>query len=130
MKIPGRVPGMNVLATALSVITPQFVKYYKNSGRITNEIGMLISEYESPIVIRGSWQLVSRKVKEQMGLDFNADYVIFYCPSTYIEDVERDRSGDKLEYEGSHFKCIEAPSDWFSTDGWVGIWAVRVPNDD
>lgn len=128
MAIPGLVPGMNVLATALSVIASQEIAYYQNIGRVLNEVGIWQAQYDAPVNIRGSWQLASRQLQEKAGLQYNPNTVVFYCPRTYIQDVTRDRSGDQLIFNGQQYQCLQTPSDWFQVDSWVGIFAVRVPN--
>ena len=121
-------PGMNLLSMASRLIGFQSVQYYAFTGRTETAIGTLVSSYAAPVNIKGSWQNVPRELIEKYGLEFNTDYGMFYCNSTYLKDVNRDTSGDQVVYNNQRYQCLQTPSDWFVQDGWVGILCAQIKN--
>lgn len=98
--------------------------YIQNTGRVDNGIGQDISQYNAPIQIQGSVQAVPRNLFEVYGLDFQKQYVTFYV-SRQILDVERDVSGDKIQYANLTYQCL-SQTDWNAQNGWTGVIAVKV----
>lgn len=121
------VPGSNLLNSAMRVIAPQKVKYFKFLSRESNDIGLYVSQFAEPRVIIGSLQPVPRNRYEALGLDFNRNYVTLYA-SKNIFDVDRDIAGDQIEYCGQRFEC-ESCNDWFAIDGWLSVVCVQIPTE-
>lgn len=122
------IPGSNILNIALTAIGMQQVLYYRFLTRVTNEIGLDESNYDSPIVVSGSLQPVPRNRYEQLGLDFNRNYFTFYAAKN-IQDLARDVSGDRISFNGKVFDCLSA-NDWYGIDGWLAITIVEISEPD
>lgn len=118
------VPGSNLLNKAFSLIVKQSVTYHKYVSRSLNDIGQDIAVYESPATLTGSVQAIERKLYREMGLDFQRDYIMFYT-SNDILDIERDVSGDLLEFQNERYQCLSL-NNWFNIDSWVSVLCVRV----
>jgi hypothetical protein len=117
------VPGSNLLNQALRVISPSMVKYYKNTGQITNDQGLVVASYAPPVSVKGSVQAVPKSRYEAYGLDFSKNYVTFYASRMMI-DLQRAKSGDKFEFAKKVF-VVQDKTDWFAIDGWSGVIAVE-----
>jgi hypothetical protein len=117
------IPGLNVLAMAFQAIAQQTVTYYKWVSAGENPIGQLVSLYEEPETITGSFQPVPRSLYQTQGLDFQKIYYTFYTTNNLL-DVQRDTSGDVLVFEGHKFSCVSS-NDWYTLDGWVGMLCVQ-----
>ncbi len=113
----------NLLNTAVKLTGTQAFTYYKYAGRIDNGIGQDITQYNPPIQIRGQVQAVPRNLYEMYGLDLQKTYLTFYV-SKDILDLQRDVSGDQIQFAGSIYKC-ESETDWRAINGWTGVLAVR-----
>jgi len=120
------VPGSNLLQAALSVIASQTVTYFAASGRTLNAVGQYVTTFATSVSLVGSFQPVPRALYQTYGLDLSKTYYTFYS-STNIQDVNRDVSGDQLEFNGKRFQCL-ASNDWFAIDGWTGILCVEIPS--
>lgn len=118
------IPGSNLLAQALTVITPSECLLYSQTGRTLNSIGQWVSTYADPVAVLASVQAVPRSVYKMMGLDWQKSYVQFYSVDL-IQDLARDRSGDMLEWNGRRYE-IQSKNDWRPMDGWSGIVGVDV----
>lgn len=116
------VPGSDLLSLAFDIITSQTVGYYNYLSRVANDAGQLVSTFDDPIDIDGSFQAVPRKLYEVYGLDFSKNYSTFYA-SENVLDVTRDVTGDQIVYRGARFQVLSA-NDWFKQDGWVGVLCV------
>ncbi len=118
------VPGSNILAQAFRVIRPQPVKYFKWTGRTVNDIGLDVATYADPITLNGSVQAVGRNVYEQLGLDWQKNYINFYIKQR-ATDINRNQSGDQLEFCGRRYEA-KSEANWFGIDGWVYILCVDI----
>lgn len=118
------IPGSNILAQALSVITPTTVMYHKALSRDTNAVGQYVTKYDEGACISGSLQPVPQVLYAQLNLDFSKQYYMFYS-TTQIHDVDRDKSPDKIVYMGAEYITVSR-SDWSSIDGWNGVMFVKV----
>jgi hypothetical protein len=119
------VPGANLLALALSIITPQTVQYYAFTARTTNAAGLRVADFAEAVDIQGSFQPVPRDLYHELGLDLNKNYAMFYSV-TLIRDVTRDRTGDQLGFNSKRWQVLSA-NDWHAVDGWNGVLCVEVP---
>lgn len=115
---------MNLLNAALRIQPKQTVQYSKFSGRTTNEIGFDVCTYDTAVDLVGSLQAVPRSVYEQMGLNFQKRYVMFYASSP-IQDVGRDVSGDKIAFGSKTYQVVSA-TDWHPINGWQSVLCVEV----
>ena len=116
----------NLLKRALRLVKAQPVTYRRFAGRTTNGIGLDVSEYECSKQIVGSVQAVPRSAYEQLGLDFQKQYVTLYT-ETEVLDLRRDISGDLIEFYGKTYQLVSS-TDWQPMDGWQSVLCVEVPN--
>lgn len=121
------IPGGNILNLALTVIAPQSLLYYAYTGRTSNDIGVLESTYAEPVPVFGSFQPVPNSVYSYMGLDFKKEYWMFYS-SNNILNLNRGRSGDKLEFNAKEYEVMDA-DEWHAIDGWNGTLCVLLDNE-
>lgn len=122
------IPGQNLLAMALTMITQQGLLYYKALGRTLNSLGQYVTQYAEPIVIYGSWQPVPRELIAEYGLDLQKDYYTFYS-SNDVLDIDRDITSDQLAFNGQLFQ-VDSDNDWYKLDGWKGILCIHIGPDD
>lgn len=120
-----KIPGANILNVALSVIASQSFQYYAFLDRTANEIGLDVTSYKSPVMLRGSVQPVPRNLYSDYGLDFDRYYVNFYLSKNAL-DVERDVSGDQITFNSRKYQVL-SKTDWFAMDGWVALLTVQIP---
>lgn len=118
------IPGSNLLAMALRVISSQEVQHFRFLTRSTNAIGQDVANYADPAPIGGSFQPVPRAAYINLGLDFNRDYAVYYT-SNAILDIGRDESGDQFEYGGRRWQAL-SDNDWKKVDGWVGVMMIDI----
>ena len=119
------IPGQNLLNTALRVIAKQQFSYYAYISRALGATGLWTASYAAPITISGSVQPVPRTLYENMGLNFQRNYMNFYTPNN-IFDVDRDVAGDQFIFQGNSYQAISKTA-WFGVDGWVAVLAVQIP---
>lgn len=117
-------PGGNLLALAFSAITPTSIPFYKFASRTANTVGVFVSTYEDPVALLASVQAVPRNVYQDLGLDFQKDYVMVYAIRD-IKDIGRGTSGDRIAWNNSLWQLV-SESDWYAMDTWVGVLAVRI----
>lgn len=120
------IPGSNLLATALLVIGAPTVTYYRYAGRDRNAVGQQVSTY-SQETRKGSIQAVPRNLYEQLGLDFQKNYVWFYAVGS-TQDVGRDTAGDQFDFGGNKYEVLSL-TNWTPIDGWNGALAVQVDKE-
>jgi len=118
------IPSSNILAQALTVIHPMPVKYFQFTGRGVNDIGLDVSTYADPITVYGSVQAVNRSVYENLGLDWQKNYVNLFM-KRLITDINRNQSGDQIEWMGRRFEC-KSETNWYNIDGWVEVLCVDI----
>lgn len=118
------VPGSNLLNIAMGVITPQWVLWSQDQGRVTNAVGKLVTQYGFPVAVRGSFQPMSRSQIQRDGFDLSSTYATFYA-SEPLRPVERGITGDRFAYGGSLWDAVEG-QDWFNQDGWRAPVLIRV----
>ena len=120
------VPGTGLLNIALTMIAPQSFSYYAFASKTTNSIGLDVNVYAPPVTIKGSIQPVSRRLYEQYGLNLQKNYIWAYI-SRSITDIDRDRSSDKIVFNGQTYQCL-SDTRWFAQDGWMAVMCVQVPS--
>jgi hypothetical protein len=115
----GRVPGSNLLAQALTVITPQFVTYTAYVSRVVNTVGQWVNTYAIPVTIKGSFQPLPKGLYQAYGLDLQKTYFVFYTLNDLL-DIHRDFSNDMIAYNGQTYQC-ESNTEWYAQDKWKGV---------
>jgi hypothetical protein len=114
----------NLLNMAMAVVGKQQFTYQKFVSREVNEIGALVPTYTSPQATSGQVQAAPRHLFELYGLDFQKTILIFYVSQDII-DIQRDVSGDKIQYQGATYQCL-TETDWYKINGWKSIVAVKI----
>jgi hypothetical protein len=121
------VPGVNVLGLALSVLSPQMVKFYAWTGTTTSGSGKETPAYAAPVLRRGALQPVNRSNIQNMGLEMSKSYMTFFGPGA-VRTLERDGSPDAFGYAGRRYNALSLV-DWQAQDGWTAALCVDVGPD-
>lgn len=119
-----KILGGHILKQAMSVIGFEVVKYQKYLSKSKNEIGLWVAVYATPVDMKCQVQPVNRNVFQNLGLDFQKDYVRFYTENA-VRDLERDRAADRFIYHGDTYEILSNNA-WKRQQGWVGALAVKV----
>jgi len=114
----------NLLKQATHLIPMDDVIYYKYSSKALDDVGREVLTFASPLNIKANVQAVSRNRYVELGLDLNKKYVTIFTYEN-MQDVDRDKSGDKFIYNGETFK-VESETDWLAKDLWTYYTAVRI----
>lgn len=118
------VPGMNLLALALTVIGSTPVNYFAFVSRDLNAGGVYVTTYAAFVTYKtGSVQAVDRAQYQYLGLDFEKTYISWFVPNLDAVDLARDVSGDVIEVNGGRWQ-LKGGTDWFKMDGWKSLIAV------
>lgn len=118
------IPGMNILNTALTVIARQEALYHRAVSRGTNAIGQWVTTYAAPVPIRGSIQAVPRETYQNLGLDYQKNYLSCYFTGN-VSGIQRGESGDQMTWNGRRYQFL-SESEWYAMDGWNGLMAVEI----
>lgn len=118
------VPGSNLLAIALTVITPSEIALSRATGRVQNAVGEWVTTYAPQVPIEGSWQPVDQTKYESLGLDLTKKYFTFYA-SEVINSINRGESPDLCERNGRKYSTVgDVP--WNDVDGWQSALFVDI----
>jgi hypothetical protein len=109
---------------AQSQIPPVDITYYKYNSRTVSDTGILTSTYAAGVIIKANVHPVPRSVYQEQGLDFNKKYIKVFTQNQ-IDDLDRNRSADKIAYKGESFQVFNE-SDWKTYNGWNSFLAVRI----
>jgi len=119
---------INLLNAALTIIPPVTVLWNRATYRQLNDLGQWVTHYNGsdiqPIPIQGSFQPLEKAKYEQLGLDLNKHYFVFYSSNDLLA-VERDYSGDTLIFQGRKYQ-MEDTTDWYFYNGWRGVTCVDI----
>lgn len=118
------IPGLNILALANKVIATQTLLYAQYTSRAANDVGVWITTYATAVSIQGNIQPVPRNRYENMGLDFQKNYVQIFVQKDVL-DIERDVTGDQFTYAGKIYEA-QSRTEWFTQDGWDQVLCVEV----
>jgi len=119
------VPGSNLLYSALALIAPQTVRYFKCASRQLNEIGYYVSTFELGIDVGDcSVQAVNRSKYAALGFDLKKNYVELFIQEGIIS-LDRGDGGDQFEWNGRRYQMIN-DNDWYVLDGWAYTIAVDI----
>ncbi len=117
------IPGMNLYAMARTVIGGSSYTWYAVTGRVNDASGEWITTYAAGIGLVDSIQAIDRSLYEKLGLELSKYYIMIYTDNPLLV-VERDSSGDQIEFNGERFQLL-SNTDWKPQDGWEGVLAVR-----
>lgn len=123
-KLTMPIPGQNLYQQATQLIAKQAYTYYATTGRATDERGLQQTTYATGVDRFDSIQAVKRELYAELGLDWQKFYVHIFTSDT-LAVVERDGSGDQIEYNGERYQCLSS-TDWGFQDGWHEVLAVRL----
>ena len=84
----------------------------------------LVTTYAVGVPLTDSIQAVPRTLYVALGLDLDRYYITIYTDNPLLV-VERDESGDQIEFEGDRYQLL-SNTDWSPIDGWQGVLAVRL----
>ena len=115
----------NLLKKALRIIPKESYLYYKFLENTVNELGIEVASYADPVTIDfGSVQSPENSLYQQLGLDFDKNYKIFYG-AVEIKGNELQPQPDRFLYDGKLFETVKN-TNWFNYDGWCGVLAVEL----
>lgn len=114
----------NLLNMAMTVVGQQSFTYTKFLSRAPNAAFQDVSVYDAPKQISGQVQAAPRRLFDEYGLEFQEKSLVFYVSKDII-DVDRDVSGDNIQFGGKTYKCLSQTS-WLQINGWTGIIAVQI----
>ena len=118
------IPGIDLLAMALSIMQPTSVEYYAFASRTVNAVGYEVGVYAEPVTLEGSMQAMPRSEYEQLGLDLAREYVTFYAQED-MQNSGRDRENDYLVWQGYRWDIVNVTA-WHGIDGWSSVLAVKI----
>ncbi|MFV7791250.1 phage collar protein [Aliarcobacter lanthieri] len=113
----------NLLNIALSVLPKTKARWYQFDRLDADDRGREIAVYKEPIEIIGSFQAMDIKTIQEMGLDTNKDYKVFYT-SNNIKQVQRATSPDYLENLEDKYDILDN-NNWFKINGWNGFLCIK-----
>lgn len=116
----------NLLQKALKLIPSESFYYEKFTGETANSLGIMAPTYALPVLVHGSVQSPENSLYQQMGLDLDKNYKIFYG-SLDINGNETQTQPDRFIYKGKVFETVKN-TNWFNYDGWCGVLAVERKN--
>ncbi len=119
------IPGGNLLNLAMSAIQKQQLGYVAYAGRALAANGDYVPAYLNAVTIGGSIQPIKRSLYENMGLDFQKNYVNIFVPND-INDIKRASAGDQFTFKEKTFQVL-SNEEWFQMDGWDQVLCVEVP---
>lgn len=117
-------PGSNLLAAALTAITPQAVEFHKALGTTRNSQHRVVVTYAQPREVWGSFQPMSSSRVMQMGLAANKSYSVFYASEDFV-GPSRDGPADVLVFNNRRHETVYVDG-WIAQDGWDGAICVDV----
>lgn len=120
------IPGGNLLAAALKVISPQGFVLHRYQATVTNGIGFDVHTFSAPVTVSGSVQPASNKTYKELGLDWKKKHIQIWTTENIIS-LSRDRPNDQVEFNGSRYDIVER-TPWEDIDGWSSYVAVEVPS--
>ena len=118
----------NLLQKALKLIPSESFYYEKFTDETANSSGIMAPTYAMPVLVHGSVQSPENSLYQQMGLDLDKNYKIFYG-SLDINGNETQTQPDRFIYKGKVFETVKN-TNWFNYDGWCGVLAVERKNDN
>jgi hypothetical protein len=114
----------NLFLRAAALTGTSTIQWFSASGRASNGIGLDVVTFADPVPVRASVQPVPRSIMQQMGLDFNKEYVMVYAAQK-MDDLARDRSGDQFQFSFYRYQIL-SNTEWHPVNGWNGSLAVKV----
>lgn len=99
----------------------QFLKFIKSD---IDDMGRDVPEFEEPVILTGSIQPVSNKMREQLGLDLNENYETVFCP-TLMESIAEKLQPDRIIYDNRTYEVVE-DKNWYITNGWTKALIVEI----
>ncbi len=116
--------GFNLLASVQTVIRQQSFTLRRYVGRTLQANGVYVDTYAADVPLKGSIQPINRNEYEKMGLDFTKSYIKILAVDN-IDDLSRDRSGDRVVVDGSLYETV-GKTDWIGSANWNRLIWVRV----
>lgn len=114
----------NLMKLSTQLLPLTTVSYSRFTSDTTNDVGLDVATYATAVPMKADVQAVTRSNYENLGLDFNKKYVTIFVMES-LQDIDRDRSGDRFIYAGETFEIMSA-TDWYIQDGWTYYLAVRI----
>lgn len=126
----------NLLKQALQLIPGESYDYLQYLSEEINTMGISVPVYAEAVTItpdNGIVQSVENSLYQQLGLDLEKNYKIFYGAIDFKSN-EKQEHPDRFIYKGAIYETVRN-TNWFEYDGWSGVLAVEIkgltpPQDD
>jgi hypothetical protein len=118
------IPGSNLLMEAFGSIDPVPFMYYPFVSRTLNTSRQWMTTYGTPYQVWGSVQAVPRSKYNELGLDFQKEYIKILAPINSV-DLARDTSGDQFEWKGFMYQMVD-DTNWYAMDGWARCMGAQI----
>lgn len=119
------IAGANQLRMALQLIARVEFQIRPWLGETIDDRGIVVQGFGDVVTINGHVQSVNKNVYQQLGLDFQKQYIRVYTDSTPIGELARDRSSDLILFNGKQYRA-NSETDWMVLDGWQRVLCVMV----
>lgn len=116
---------INILSKASTLIPLKRYQYLKFNSNIVNDVGIITPSYDVAITIKANIQPVNRSVYEQFGLDMQKTYYTIFTSET-LQDLQRDKTGDKIIFNGKTLQIESNKGDWDSQYGFNSYLGVQI----
>lgn len=118
----------NLLNRALRLIPPETFQHVRFNGDTLNDFGVSVPNYSEPITLKGSVQVPELVLYQQLGLELEKNYRIFYG-AQLVQGNETQRQPDRFIYKSKTYEVVKN-TPWFEYDGWCGVLAVEIKTND
>jgi hypothetical protein len=109
----------NLLNEASKLIPLERFIYKKYKGKVINELGIPVIEYEEDIEIEGSIQALDVSLYEKFGFSFERNIKILYA-SIDVKGLDNQDAPDKIVYDSRVWSVIKTTR-WHNYNGWNGV---------
>lgn len=115
---------MNLYQIAGRLIGGSDYTFFAEASRALDGRGIWVTTYAAGVPLNDSIQAVDRSLYQALGLDLSRYYINIYTDNLLLT-VERDTSGDQIEFEDDRYQLL-SETDWRPVDGWRDVLAVRL----
>ena len=113
------------MAKASTLIPLKKYQYFKFNSNSINSVGIITPSYDTSTTIKANIQPVNRSVYEQFGLDMQKTYYTIFT-SEILQDLQRDKTGDKIIFNGKTLQIESTNEDWDSQYGFNSYLGVQI----
>ncbi len=115
--------GGNLYGLAKRLVGTQDYQFFRATGRVLDDRGLWVTSFAEGVQLSDTIQAIERRLYQNLGLELDRYYIMIYTDNPLLV-VERDISGDQIEFNGERYQLL-SDTDWRPQDGWRGVLAVR-----